>query len=731
MAAMAVFLIVNPAGDSTTRAIDDAMTMVAALAAAAGCLIASGHGGPLWRFWRLLGAACLLWGFGEAAWGTYEVLLGLEVPTPSVADVGYLGAIPLAAAAVLTHPAMSSGQGPRRTRFVLDGLIVASAFFFLAWALVLETIVDNAGSALETAVTLAYPLGDAVILSLILMALGHAPSAGRPPLYLVLAGLMALSLADAGFAYLTEVRGYETGHLIDLGWIGGYVLLMLGGVRSIGEPAAEPDALAVPSTLRVFVPFIPVIAGLTIGGYRLLTGPERDPILWSSALLCLGLVMIRQFVVLAENLALVHGLEAKVRQRTRELSDREARFHSLVQHSSDLIVVLDPAGCMRYVSGSIESILGWSPEEVTGRPLSDLVHPDDEPKVGNAIRGISTDPRGTVVVDWRGKRRDGSWSELEGLLTNHLGEEAVRGLVLNNRDVTQRRQLERSLRVSEERLAAQVEELQALDRIKDEFVATASHELRTPLTSILGQLEILADGDFGDLTPEETKSVAIMERNGRRLLGLIEDLLTLARIDSSGVQLRPARVDLRTMMDEVENALPGPTDARPTVVGFRIAPGLGSAVVDHAQLERALLNLLTNAVKFTPAGGSVTCTVERDEQDNIVFTVTDTGIGIPKQEQDRLFTRFFRSSLATSRAIQGSGLGLVIAKTIVEAHGGTLHLKSAEGEGTVVTVSIPAGTEPARRATAASARKAPAPPTDTQQPTRDRKVASEPLSPAA
>jgi signal transduction histidine kinase len=142
-------------------------------------------------------------------------------------------------------------------------------------------------------------------------------------------------------------------------------------------------------------------------------------------------------------------------------------------------------------------------------------------------------------------------------------------------------------------------------------------------------------------------------------------------------------------------------------VVFRVGTGLGSAVVDHTQLERALLNLLTNAVKFTPAGGSVTCEVQRDEQDNIVFTVSDTGIGIPKNEQDRLFTRFFRSSLATSMAIQGSGLGLVIAKTIVEAHGGTLSVASVEGEGTVVTVSIPAPSEPTRRGLARVGRKSP------------------------
>ena len=239
-----------------------------------------------------------------------------------------------------------------------------------------------------------------------------------------------------------------------------------------------------------------------------------------------------------------------------------------------------------------------------------------------------------------------------------------------------------------DRIARQISDLEALDRLKTEFVATTSHELRTPLTNVLGQLELLADGDYGELGADQTRSVAIMDRNGRRLLRLIEDILTLTRMEATGMELRPVATDLHALMGGIE-AMVQPAAASGAVeLRFDVCAALGALDVDAAQLERALTNLVSNAIKFTPPGGAVTLRAEQTPH-HVIFTIWDTGIGIPLAEQDRLFTRFFRSSLATDLAIQGSGLGLVIAKAIIEEHGGTLSLVSVEGEGTVVTTMLP------------------------------------------
>ena len=239
-----------------------------------------------------------------------------------------------------------------------------------------------------------------------------------------------------------------------------------------------------------------------------------------------------------------------------------------------------------------------------------------------------------------------------------------------------------------DRIARQIDDLQALDRLKTDFVATTSHELRTPLTNVLGQLELLADGDYGELGDDQAKSVAIMDRNGRRLLRLIEDILTLSRIEATGMNLRPVATDLHALMGGIEAIVQPAAVSGAVELRSDVCADLGILDVDAAQLERALLNLATNSIKFTPPDGVVTLRAERTRH-HVIFTISDTGIGIPVNEQNRLFTPFFRSSLATDLAIQGSGLGLVIAKTIIEEHGGTLSLVSAEGEGTVVTVTLP------------------------------------------
>jgi signal transduction histidine kinase len=271
---------------------------------------------------------------------------------------------------------------------------------------------------------------------------------------------------------------------------------------------------------------------------------------------------------------------------------------------------------------------------------------------------------------------------------SRIDDPAVGGIILNVRDVTERVRLAESLKAGEERLASQVAELQELHRVKNDFVATISHELRTPLTSILGQLELLGDGDYGALVGDQVKAVASVDRNSHRLLVLIEDLLTVARIESARLQLRRAPTDLVAFVEGVHASLVPVAKARSVTLHFEVDPAVGTAEIDALQMERALINLLTNAVKFTLPEGRVEFLVRRTG-DAVVFTVSDDGIGIPLEEQDQLFTRFFRSTLATNLAVQGSGLGLVITKSIVEEHGGTIELTSTEAQGTTVVVTLP------------------------------------------
>ena len=226
-------------------------------------------------------------------------------------------------------------------------------------------------------------------------------------------------------------------------------------------------------------------------------------------------------------------------------------------------------------------------------------------------------------------------------------------------------------------------------RLKDEFVGLISHELRTPLTSILGYLELLRDGDDDSgLTAEQNQYLEVVERNANRLLRLVGDLLFTAQVDSGKLQLVTASVELADIVtSSVQSAGPA-ADAAGISVRVEL-PDINPMVKgDAVRLGQAVDNLLSNAIKFTPKDGTVTVGLAIDD-DDAVITVTDTGIGIPQDELDQLFARFFRASTATRNAVPGVGLGLTITRAIVVAHDGELDVESEEGVGTTFRMRLP------------------------------------------
>jgi two-component system sensor histidine kinase/response regulator len=226
-----------------------------------------------------------------------------------------------------------------------------------------------------------------------------------------------------------------------------------------------------------------------------------------------------------------------------------------------------------------------------------------------------------------------------------------------------------------------------LDRLKDDFVATVSHELRTPLTSMMGFLEMIREGEAGELNDEQKRFLAIVYRSSERLQRLVGDLLFVARLDANGLQLQFADVQLDEIVREAVESASALARSREVSLVAEVdeVPAVSG---DKERLSQLVGNLVSNALKFTPAGGSVTARTFVDGG-RAVVEIADTGIGIPSGEQSRLFQRFFRSSTATEQAIPGTGLGLVISRAIAEAHGGTIDVTSAAGEGSTFRVEIP------------------------------------------
>jgi two-component system phosphate regulon sensor histidine kinase PhoR len=233
-----------------------------------------------------------------------------------------------------------------------------------------------------------------------------------------------------------------------------------------------------------------------------------------------------------------------------------------------------------------------------------------------------------------------------------------------------------------------VRRLEELDRAKDAFISTVSHELRTPLTSIVGYLELLSEGGLGPLDDGISRGVDILERNVGRLRELVDDLVTLSAYDAEQVRLDLRPTDLTAVVEECERALVPAVATKQVEVTVLAEPGLPEAMVDRTQIERVVLNLLGNAIKFSRDGTAVTVRLDHEGPD-VVLRFVDSGIGIPAGEQEQLFSRFFRSSLAVADEIQGAGLGLTLVHAIVDWHGGTVDVESVEGRGTTVTVRLP------------------------------------------
>lgn len=255
--------------------------------------------------------------------------------------------------------------------------------------------------------------------------------------------------------------------------------------------------------------------------------------------------------------------------------------------------------------------------------------------------------------------------------------------------VEQTRQLRDAARNSADALALQLrmlDRMEQLGRAQSDFVSKISHELRSPLTSVIGYVELLIDGGPGEPSNEQNRMLTIIERNSRRLLALIEDLLTMSRVEAGTFELDVGPVDLQDVVEHVRDTT-APTMAKS---GLALVIDLGADLKlsgDREQLERALLNLVSNSVKFTRAGGRIDIAT-RTSGDDIAISVTDNGSGIPLDEQDHLFTRFFRANRSNEQQVPGTGLGLYIVKQIVELHGGMMTVDSSPA-GSTFTMVLP------------------------------------------
>jgi PAS domain S-box-containing protein len=385
-------------------------------------------------------------------------------------------------------------------------------------------------------------------------------------------------------------------------------------------------------------------------------------------------------------------------ENARQAAAERDKVQNIVNAATGIAIIgTDEVGRVTLFNPGAQRLLGYTKDEALGRSSS-MFHTEQELAafaerlgVRNAFLEVAramTAP-GAAATDIRFRRKDGEERTHSMTLTRMTGDRGqVSGYVITSEDITERVTAQQALVEALATETQAVERLREVDQVKDAFVSSVSHELRTPITSIVGYLEMLEEGEFGDLEPEQAVAVRRVSNNSRRLLSLIDELLTLSRVQDDGLGLVQRAFDLREVVRSGHDVVAPAWASRDLAVHLELPSEPVPFVGDKDMLERVVMNLVGNAVKFTPEGGLVHVQMTA-EHGNAVVEVRDTGIGIPAQEQDRLFSRFFRSSTAQKQAIPGSGLGLAIAGAIVQAHGGTIECDSVQDVGTTFRVEMP------------------------------------------
>ncbi|MEZ5773929.1 MAG: PAS domain-containing sensor histidine kinase [Hyphomicrobiaceae bacterium] len=403
-----------------------------------------------------------------------------------------------------------------------------------------------------------------------------------------------------------------------------------------------------------------------------------------------GLGTIAAIVYVAAAIATLQELHLSGERAIRS-SDRRIRL--LADHASDLITRHDGEGRMRHASGRGRRLIEVAVGNGIADPLGATLHPDDHPAYKAAIARVSQS--GTAErIEARLKGGDGEatprWVEIDlAQLTDQRAEAAGRtaDVVAVTRDISERK-------AREAELIAAREAAESASLAKSRFLANVSHELRTPLNSIIGFSSMLAAGGGvrGSVTAAERgiEYGRIIQSSGEHLLKIVNDLLDISRIEAGRYELTPEPVQTRRLIAESLEMLRPVAEEKGITLSFSGGAMLPDLVADGRAFRQILINLVANAVKFSPGGGSVRVQAMFVESgEGLVLTVADRGIGIAAKDLARLGEPFVQAETRHSRAHEGAGLGLSIARGLARLHGGTLDIASELGFGTTVTVRLP------------------------------------------
>jgi two-component system, cell cycle sensor histidine kinase DivJ len=524
----------------------------------------------------------------------------------------------------------------------------------------------------------------------------------------------AKSLAGAllSCAYIAVVRHPDAAEIIAMIGLVSPIALAIAGLTSVSLVALEQISLAVFAALIGYLSCLsgglssPLLVWLALVPAEAALAGERPAVFRAAlaaitALIAVAFIAVAGllphsrlpaditqvyafsiFAVVVQGAVIAAAAQDRRRAADKAAADGAAMYRFLADNAMDLITRHAPDGRIRFASPASQPLLGREPNEMTGLAPSSLVHAEDLKAMQAAFVQASYFAR-AASAEVRMRRQDGTyvWVETRCRPAQQTNAETA-DIVAVTRDISERK-------AHEEELVEARDQAEEASRAKSRFLANMSHELRTPLNAIIGFSEVMSREMFGPVGgPKYLEYTRLIHESGTHLLELINGILDMSKIEAGKFELYE---EIFPLEDTVESALRFvklQADRAGLVLKAGIAPGARSIFADKRAIKQILINLLTNGVKYTPRGGEVRVSAVL-RPDGIELAVSDSGVGIPKTDLDRLGKPFEQVEGEHVRAKEGTGLGLALVKALTAMHGGDATIESVVGEGTTVHVRLP------------------------------------------
>jgi two-component system sensor histidine kinase/response regulator len=621
----------------------------------------------------LIAAGLMSSAIGEVAWYAYY-WQGLD-PDVSAADVPYFLRYLALGAAMFVATLVRTQAGRRRidADAVLDALSILTVSILVFWSISISSLVaDHTMSPIEIAVLSAYPVADAILLALVLRALatpGTRAAIGRT----FAAGVLCWLGSDLGYLLLTLTTPVST--VLDLGWMLGGLLMAAGAWSSTAAAAVDRDEhvdAGRTEAWQLAIAILPLAVPPLLELQSDLRGGDLTPYL---SVIGMGTLLVLAFARTARLLASERRARAVVRRSRRH-------YERLAENSSDAVIVIGTDGTILRGSPHLPRLLGL-PRLAPDLDWTSYLLPADADGLTELFLRSLEQPGEPLTSEARVDHDAEGIRWLDVRLVNLVDDPDVSGVVVALSDITARKAVEAELESSRDA---------ALEgsRAKSAFLATMSHEIRTPMNGVIGLTGLLLTTELDARQRQYAEGV---RGAGEALLALINDILDFSKVEAGKLQLETLDFNLVQVVEEAAELVGESATGKSLELLAYCSPEVPANLRgDPARIRQVLLNLASNAIKFTAEGEVVVrAQLEDTTAEGVVvrFEVSDTGVGIAEEDQQRLFDPFSQADSSTTRRYGGTGLGLAICRQLVSAMGGSLGVRSRPGEGSTFWFTLP------------------------------------------